>query len=317
VQTRPSLFLVRLRMTPKKTLAFTVLCLIWGSTWFAIRILVEQVPPIRSAALRFAIAVVVLAPFVIARKMRLPGRRVILASAILSATMIALPYALIFWAETRVSSGMTAILFAAMPLVAGLYANHLDGHRMPQGAMHALLLGVGGVLLLLSSAFSTSIDQAVGASVLLLGVISAGISSVYAKREMASVNPLMSTLLQLCGGAVLLALMSAFLERGQPSHWNGPAVSALLFLSLGASVFAFPLYFWLLKEMEAYQIGTIQWFEPLVAVIEGSILLREPLSWRMIAGSAILLGSVVRVMTAREQDDAAVTLEITGQHGPD
>lgn len=317
MQTRPSLFLESLRMTPKKTLAFAVLCLIWGSTWFAIRILVEQVPPIRSAALRFAIAVVVLVPIVAARKIRLPGRRVMIASAILSVTMIALPYALIFWAETRVSSGMTAILFAAMPLVAGLYGNYLDSRQMPQSAMYALLLGVGGVLLLLSSAFSTSVDEAVGASVVLLAVVSAGVSSVHAKQEMANVHPLMSTLLQLCGGAVLLSLMSAILERNQLSHWNGAAVSSLLFLSLGASVFAFPLYFWLLKEMEAYQIGTIQWFEPLVAVVEGSILLHEPLSGRMILGSAILLGSVARVLTAREQDDAAVTLEITGKHGSD
>jgi drug/metabolite transporter (DMT)-like permease len=237
---------------------------------------------------------------------------VLLANIVLSVTLVAVPYALIFWAETRVSSGMTAVLFAAMPLVAGLYANYADGRQMPHSAMVALLVGIGGMLLLLSSALSTSFDQAMGAIVVLVAVVCAGISSVYAKRELAEVHPLMSTMLQLCGGAVLLALMSAVLERGRPSHWNGESVAALLFLSLGASVFAFPLYFWLLKEMEAYQLGTIQWFEPLVAVVEGAILLHEPLSWRMLLGGGILLGSVVRVMRAREQDDATVTLKITG-----
>lgn len=298
-------------MSPRKTIAFAVLCLVWGSTWFAIRVLVEQVPPIRAAALRFAIAVVVLVPVLAVRRIKLPRGRALVANIVLSATLIALPYALIFWAETRVSSGMTAVLFAAMPLVAGLYANHADGRRMPHSAMLALLVGIGGMLLLLSSAFSTSLDQAVGALVVLVAVVSAGVSSVYAKRELAEVHPLMSTVLQLCGGAVLLALMSALLERGRPSHWSGEAVAALLFLSLGASVVAFPLYFWLLKEMEAYQIGTIQWFEPLVAVVEGAILLHEPLSWRMLLGGAIVLGSAARVMRATEQDDATVTLKIT------
>lgn len=279
----------------------------------AIRILVEQVPPIRSAALRFAIAVMVLVPILVARRVKLPRGRALLANLVLSATMIAVPYALIFWAETRVSSGMTAVLFAAMPLVAGLYTNYMDGRQMPYSAMLPLMLGVGGMLLVLLSAFSTSLDQAVGAIVVLAAVVSAGVSSVYAKRELEAVNPLMSTCLQLGGGAALLSLMSAILERDQPSHWNIPAVTALMFLSLGASVFAFPLYFWLLKEMEAYQIGTIQWFEPLVAVAEGAILLHEPLSWRMSLGGAIILASVFRVMTVREQDDATVTIKITGQ----
>ena len=300
-------------MAPRKIIAFAALCLVWGSTWMAIRILVEQVPPIRSAALRFAIAVMVLVPILIARRVKLPRGRALVANLVLSATMIAVPYALIFWAETRVSSGMTAVLFAAMPLVAGLYANYMDGRQMPYSAMLALMLGVGGMLLVLSSAFSTSLDQAVGAIVVLAAVVSAGVSSVYAKRELEAVNPLMSTCLQLGGGAALLSLMSAILERDQPSHWNIPAVTALMFLSLGASVFAFPLYFWLLKEMEAYQIGTIQWFEPLVAVAEGAILLHEPLSWRMSLGGAIILASVFRVMTVREQDDAIVTIKITGQ----
>jgi len=299
-------------MTLRKTIAFAVLCLVWGSTWLAIRILVEQVSPIRAAALRFAIAVCVLVPLIAARRLKMPRGRALLANLILSVTMIAVPIGLIFWAETRVPSGMTAVLFSAVPLVAGLYANSANSRRMPHSAMLALLAGIGGMLLLLSSALSASLDQAVGAMVVIAAVVTTGISSVYAKKELAAVHPLVSTMLQLCVAGVLLAGMSAVLERGRPSHWNGDAIGALLFLSLGATVFAFPLYFWLLKEMEAYQIGTIQWFEPLVAVVEGAILLDEPLSWRMIVGGTIVLASVVYVMRASEEDDATVTLKITG-----
>ena len=299
-------------MTLRKTIAFAALCLVWGSTWLAIRILVEQVPPIRAVALRFAIAVGVLVPVIVARRLKMPRGRALLANVILSVTMIAVPIALIFWAETRVPSGMTAVLFSGVPLAAGLYANSANKRRMPHSAMLALLAGIGGMLLLLSSAFSASLDQAVGAMVVIAAVISTGISSVYAKKELAAVHPLVSTMLQLSVGAILLAVVSAVLERGRPSHWNGDALAALLFLSLGATVFAFPLYFWLLKKMEAHQIGTIQWFEPLVAVVEGAILLREPLSWRMIVGGTIVLASVVYVMRAGEEDDATVTLKITG-----
>jgi drug/metabolite transporter (DMT)-like permease len=300
-------------MTRKALLAYIALCLIWGSTWMAIHIVVSHVPPFYAAAVRFAVAVAILVPVLISRRARLPDARVLWLMAVLCVTMIALPYALIFWAETRVASGTVAVLFAALPLAAGFYSNWLDGRQMSLRAIQALVMGVGGITLVVSGALSVSVTQTVGMIAVLAGVISAGISSVHAKRGLHHVDPIMSTALQLGGGAVCLELLSLLFERGQPVHWTTPAMGALLFLSLGASVIAFPLYYWLLKEIEAYQIGTIQWFEPLVAVAEGAILLHEPLSWRMTLGGAIVLASLVVVM--REQVDESITLAITESPG--
>ncbi len=122
---------------------------------------------------------------------------------------------------------------------------------------------------------------------------------------------MISTVLQLCGGAILLLLLSALLERGRPSNWTPAGITALISLGIVASAVAYPLYFWLLKAIEPWQIGTIQWFEPLIAIFGGALLFREPLSWRMVGGTAILVASVLRVMTAHAKDDDAVTLQIT------
>jgi drug/metabolite transporter (DMT)-like permease len=298
-------------MTSKKILIFVALCVIWGSAWFASRVLVEQIPPMRGAAFRFLLGAIILVPVVVVRKLTFPRGRALAANLILSVTMIALPYALIFWAQAHVSPGMTAILFALMPLFAGLFGNFIGGSPMPQNAMYALILGVAGIALLFSSALSTSVDRA-AVIVILLAVISAAISSVFAKRELVQIHPMISTVLQLAGAAVLLSLVSAVCEHGQPSNWTPPAFAAMLFLSFVASAVAYPLYFSLLKLTEPWQIGTLQWFEPMVAIFEGALLFREPLSWRMIAGSAILLVSAARVTTAHGKDDDAVTLQITG-----
>lgn len=296
-------------MKARKIAAYVVLCLIWGSTWFAIHVLVNAVPPLRGASWRFAVAVVALTPVLLwRRRVRLPSGRTIRVMALLSVTMIALPYALIFWAETRVASGTVAVLFAVLPLVAGVYANRLEGGRMPSSAMQALVLGVGGIALVVSSALSVSLEQGLSLIAVMVGVVSAGISSVHAKRELANVDPMMSAVLQLGGGAIVLGLMSLAMERGQPSHWTAGAVGALLFLGVGASAISFPLYYWLLQEIEAYQVGTIQWFEPLVAVGEGAVLLGETLTWRMLTGAAIVLASLVRVMSAQRGDDDSLSL---------
>jgi drug/metabolite transporter (DMT)-like permease len=298
-------------MTSKKVLVFTALCVIWGSTWFASHILVEQIPPMRSAAFRFLVGAIVLLPVIAVRKLTFPRGRALAANLILSVTMIALPYAFIFWAQARVSPGITAILFALTPLIAGLFGNFIGEPPMPQSAMYALILGVAGTVLLFSGTLSNSLDQAVGLLVVLSAVTSAAISSVYAKRELDRIHPVISAVLQLSGAAILLFLLSAFFERGQHSIWTPRSLAALFFLSIVASAVAYPLYFSLLKLTEPWQIGTIQWFEPLIAILEGALFFRETFSWRMIGGSAVLLIGLARVMTAQGKDDDAVTLEIT------
>ena len=262
-------------MKSKTVFLFVVLCFIWGSSWFASRILAEQIPPMWSASIRCLIGAIVLLPIVVARNLTFPKGRALAANLILSVTMVALPYALIFWAQPRGSPGMIAVFFALTPLIAGLFSNFIGGPSLPQNAMYALILGVSGVVLMLSSAVSISLDQSVGVTAVLIAVVSVAISSVYVKRELAQIHPMVSTVVQVFGAAILLALLSAFLERGQSSHWTPSNLGALLFLGIVSSAVGYPIYFSLFKGMEPWQIGTIQWFEPMIAIFEGALLIRR------------------------------------------
>lgn len=297
-------------MKPRHILAMITLVLIWGSTWMAIHVLVGAVPPMRSAALRFLLAAALLVPIIQWKKLAWPKDRGLQASLILSMSMVTLPYALIFWSEQHISSGLTALLYAAMPLLTTLLTPLLAGRNVPRAAWQAMILGLGGILLVLSGIISTSFTQTLGAIGVLLAVALQGGSSIYAKRNLEGVQPLVSTSIQFFCAGVLLSLGSLSIEHGKTSLWSTPAIAALLFLSIFSSVISYSLYYWLLRTVEAYQITSLQLVVPIIAVAEGAILLHEPLSWRMIVGASAVLGCVIFVMRANREEDEAIVLAL-------
>ena len=297
-------------MKPRHTLAMIALVLIWGSTWMAIHVLVGAVPPMRSAALRFLLAASLLVPVIQWKRLAWPAGRGLQASFVLSISMVTLPYALIFWSAQHISSGLTALLYASMPLLTTLLTPLLAGRTVPRAAWQAMILGLGGILLVLSNILSTSRTQTLGAIGVLLAVALQGGSSIYAKRTLQGVQPLVSTSIQFFCAGVFLSLGSLGLEHGKPSTWSTPALLALLFLSIFSSVVSYSLFYWLLKTVEAYQITSLQLVVPIIAVVEGAILLHEPLSWRMIVGALAVLGCVIFVMRANREEAEALTLQL-------
>lgn len=299
-------------MSPRAYVAFAVLCAIWGSTWAAIGVLVQDVPPLRAAMVRFAIAGCLLAVLAFASRSRWPRGVEWRALAWMSATMFALPYGLIFWAEQHVSSGMTAVLYATMPLCTAMLSPWVarDGEAkvIPGRAVQGMIVGLGGVALIVYGAISTSLSQGLGALAVLAAVMLSAGSTIYAKRELKNVSPAAGTSLQFAGAAVWLGVASAAAEHGQSAMWSRQAVEALLFLSVFGSVVAFTLYFWLLKQMEPYKLATLQLVVPVIAVGEGFALLREPLSWTMLGGAGVVLASVVLVLRVRGDEDDLVSL---------
>ena len=141
----------------------------------------------------------------------------------------------------------------------------------------ATIVGLGGIVLAMGASFS--LHQAGGAAVVLLAVASTGTSALLARRELRSVHPLVMTALLSGAAALLLFLASMVLERGQPAQWNHNAIGSIVFLALVAGAPAYATYFWLLQQLEAYKVATVQWIEPLVAIIETAFFLRLGLSF--------------------------------------
>lgn len=276
------------------SIVFGLLCFIWGSTWLAIKIGLEDSPPFLSAGLRFGIAGVILALIIKLKGVSVSyGRRTWLLM-VLSGILIGLGYAAIYWGEQYIPSGLTAVLFATLPLFVALFAHFtLREERLSISKIAGIIVGFGGVVLIFSDSLSMETEATWwGASALLLSSAVLAAINILVKREFHQVNPVVLTAVQMGSGAVLLLLSGAIWERIGDFLITPNSVGALLYLSLVGTVFAFAIYYWLMKRIQVTRISLIILITPVVAVLLGWFLLEEAMNLKMIAGSGLVLAGV-------------------------
>jgi drug/metabolite transporter (DMT)-like permease len=290
-------------------IAFAALCIIWGTSWLAAGTLAGQIPPFYAAGARSLLCVLLLLPVILWKRMEWPRGRALRAVLILSVAMIVLPLALLVWAERHLSPATTAVLFAATPLLVGALTPGFEGRQVPRRAMMGMLFGLAGIAIATDGGLSFA--QAGGATAVFLAVMCIAASSIYAKQELGHTNPLVSTVLLFASAAAFFALASLGMERGQRVEWNSYTIGSLFFLGGLAGAVGFPLYLWLLREQEAYQVVTVQWCEPLVGMLESALLSHESISLPRVVGSVVTLGSLIVVMRARFSGDDPIKLEVT------
>ena len=280
-------------MRGRALLFYSICCLTWGSTWLVIKIGLQDLPAFRFAGLRMAIACLALTPLVF----RNGPPRLIRARwgdvAIAGLLQMGLSYAFVFAAERRISSGLTAVIFACFPIWVGLFAHWLlPGEPLTTGRLMAALLGLGGVALLEAPALRDfDLDRATALAALLplLSGVTAAFANVWMKKRLSSVSPPVNLWGQTLVGAAFLLLLSAASEGGQVAHWTPRAVAAVLYLSLLGTVIAFLALFWLIPRVPMSSIGAIPLIDTLIAVALGALVLAEPVGWRLFAGGGLIL----------------------------
>jgi drug/metabolite transporter (DMT)-like permease len=283
-------------------LGYAALCVIWGTTWMAIRVLVHYVPPIRAAGIRLLIGAAVLLAVVFVRRLPWPKRsREWFFVCVLALTMMGIPFGLLFWAEQFVTSSMTAVFYATTPLIVSLLTPLVLKKSVPRGALMAMLCAVGAIAYLFNFSLRTSARETLGGVVILAAVLCSAISAVIAKREMKNVNAIVSTAIQLVVGGVALCAVAAFAEQGQPADWNVKSISALLFLALVGSAVAFTLWYALVKYLPPYKLTTTNLVVPFIAIAEGALILQESITAAMFITAVIVAGAVAVVLRAEAQ----------------
>jgi drug/metabolite transporter (DMT)-like permease len=287
-------------MAARSIAVFLLVGALWGSEWLVVRDL--DLPALRSLALRYAMAAAVLGAIVLVRRIPLPRLRLVFFSVVTGVSFAALPTLLTAWARERVSPGLLVVILAMTPLIAAL----MEGRA--SGAMLAPLIGgVGGTAVLSSQGLSFAATQWVGAASLLAAAVLIAGSVIYVKRQLEEVPVVVLAAIQLASGAVFLAFASLIVE-GRPAFvwsWNLVGIEAALAI---AGALALSLYYWLLRRIESFQLTALQWVVTVVGVVEGLLLVREAPTWRMLAGTAILLASLGALLSANS-DEASVTLQ--------
>jgi len=287
----------------KTLLAFAIIYLVWGSTFLAIRVGVQEVPPFLLAGMRFVAAGLALYLFMLARGERSPSGRQWMSATLIAVLIFVLDYGLLFWAEQRVPSGIAAVMMATIPVFMALSEIvFLRTQRLTPRLALALLVGIGGVAVLVSRSLNLSgapIDSA-GAVALIIAAISWSISSAMTRKLALPPSKVMSSGTQMLAGGVLLTLTSAAL--GEFHNFRPWAVSrgawlALLYLIVAGSIVAFTAYVWLIHHESPTRVGTYAYVNPVVAVVIGYFLGGESLGLRTLLGTAFVLISVVVITT--------------------
>lgn len=282
---------------------FLLLTLIWGTTWAAIRIGLDGVPPFTGVAVRFAIAGTLLLALALALGVPLGRGRhekaLWLANGILS---FCLSYAIIYWSEQHIPSGLAAVLFATNPLFVAVLAHFLlAGERLAAAAVAGLVLGFAGVAVIYSDDLSLLGGPQVrlAALVMLVSPLVSAVATVAIKRWGRDVHPLSLSAVPMLIASLVMGAVALIVERHRPLVLDGRSVGALLYLAILGSAVTFTVYYWLLARVTATRLALLSYLIPIVAVAVGAALFDEPLRPRLLAGSVLVLAGVVIVSRGR------------------
>ena len=275
--------------------AFVALCLIWSSTWLAIKFGLRDLPPISFVAIRFVIAVALLLAISIGRVPLLPrDRRDFKLLAYTGVLMFCVNYALLFWAELYVSSGLSAVLQATIPIFGMVFAHYvLPSEPLRGPRIVGALVALGGVAVICSRLLDFGGMLAFwGGVAIVFGAAGAAYSNVLLKAREIRLAPAMIAAWQMIFGLVPL-LIAGFLVDGNPLHfhWTPRAFFCLFYLAIPGSALAFLLLYWLLPRMSVTNLQTISFITPPGAVAFGWLLGGETFSlWSLIGGALVLAG---------------------------
>ena len=269
---------------------YGLLVLIWSSTWVAIKIGLEDCPPLLGAGVRFAAAGLVLLAIAAVQRRRLLRTDWVLA-AVLALAPFAFAYGLVYWGEQYVPSGLAAVLFGILPLYTALLGTVLlpdEPLRLP--LLVGVLIGIGG----LSLAFLESVElgaaekAALGATALALAPLGAALGSISQKRRAAELDAVVLNGWAMLVGGLLLLPLSALSEDWGDFVWSAESVGSIAYLALFGSAIAFVTLTVLLRHISAMAMSFLAMLLPFGALLFGAALYDESITVRAVAGAALV-----------------------------
>lgn len=289
--------------------ALMVIYVVWGSTYLGIAIAIETMPPFTMAAIRYAIAGILLLAFVAVRYrsiLRMPTAAEWRDSLIVGALLAAVGNGFVSWGEQTVPSGITALFIALMPAWLAVLGWLAFRDRLPWIVVVGIVVGLVGVAVLAWPVGGPSgrLDP-LGLAAVLIAPAGWSSGSLYAARRAHLPQPaLLATALQLLLGGLALGVFA--LATGEPAHFDPGAISgrsllALAYLVTFGSLLAYSTYAWLLAHAPIPKIATYAYVNPVVAVILGAVILGEPITPRTIVAGAIIVVAVALIVTARSR----------------
>lgn len=284
---------------PSQTLAYAawiLVCIVWGTTYLAIRIALETVPPMLMAGLRWVAAGLILIVILYLRGERLPTRSNWGALALIGVLMTSFGNGAVVWAEQTVPSGVAALLIAAIPFwMVGVERMMPRPDTIRPLRLAGLLVGFTGVVLLVWPELTHPTGGSLlGVAATQLACAGWALGSAYSRRRSADENVIASAAVQMVFGGLALVTVGTVTGEWTRLVFNPRTFGAVSYLVVAGSLGAFSAYLYALKHLPVATVSLYAYVNPIIAVLLGSLILGEPFSPRLVlAGGVVLAGAML------------------------
>ena len=278
-------------MTSRVFILYALLCIIWGTTWLALKISLNYIPPIFGLGLRFTISSIILWPILLRKKPKInrssTAIKVYLSFSLLS---FVAAYSLTYWGAQFIYSSLASIIWALLPIFVSIIAHFmLPSEPLTLRRFGGGLFGLAGVAFILSSNGGQKEVQMIGVLAIFLAVVLASGPNVYLKKHYKIVNPLHVNVISQTIAAIVLIPLSFLLEKPMATIWNSTSIITLVYLAIFGTVITWTIYFWLYNHISVNQISTLGLVPPVFASIIGWIFLGETYGYELFIGGALVL----------------------------
>lgn len=279
-------------------LIIVILSLIWSSTWLAIKIGLQNLPPFYSAAWRFLLAFLFLFGYALKLKLPFPlDLRTHGFFLLFSLINFTAGYALVYWGEQYINSGLTSVLFSVMPFYVAVFSvKMLPSEKITLKKIAGITLGFTGVVIIFKDQiYLTNTTAIYGALAILLSPGFSAMGTILGKKARAHFHSVTLNTFPLFYTSLSLFLLHFMLESGQPVIYSWKAVLSILYLGIFGTAIAFVLYFRLLKSTSAVLMSLITFITPPIALLWGWAVLGEQITWQLILGMLIIFSGIAVV----------------------
>ncbi|HEY3886835.1 MAG TPA: EamA family transporter [Vicinamibacterales bacterium] len=281
-------------------LAWAAVCIIWGTTYLAIRVSIETMPPILMAGLRWTIAGSLIATYLVATGERLPTLHAWPGIVLLGFLLLGLGNGGVVWAEQWVTSGLSAVIVGTCPFwMAAVEAARRDGERLTAGVVTGLVIGFCGIVLLvwpeLSHGGTAGRHFVAGVISLQVACFGWALGSSYSKRRTRDDHVFGTAAAQMLAGGIMMLAAGTLHGDWAAFSVTGRTALAFAYLATVGAIGGFVAYTYALRHLEVSRVSLYAYVNPVIAVALGVALLGEPFTARMAIAAGLVFAGVAAI----------------------
>ncbi len=279
-------------------IALGAVCILWGTTYLALRVGVTQFPPFLFSALRFLMAGPILIGAMLLLGKKIPSRKIVTDQAVGGLMMCTLGVGIVGWGEVNVTSGVAAIICSMMPIWTVVINLSVNKEERPTPLIiFGLMLGLSGIVLIFSEHLVEFYKSKYTASIIaiFLANLSWAIGTIWMKKRNTTSDPFMNAGLQMLFGGIFLVPLSLAFDHYATIQWTGEILFSLFYLTLIGSVAAYACYFYAIGKLPITIVSLYAYINPVIAVILGGVILNETLNGKIFSAILITLAGIYLV----------------------